>query len=101
MMHNQTKSKQITDLKLQALNQHQQEHLTALKNGQTDLQELDLFAMGVTDHALGCLIERLEQLRFLSLADTKITNAGLLHLQDKKELRELHLDNTGITDSGL
>jgi DNA-binding response OmpR family regulator len=64
-------------------------------------QKLDLFRMDVTDKDLGHLTSGLDNLRFLSLADTNVTNEGLVHLQGLTELQELHLDATGVTDEGL
>lgn len=64
-------------------------------------QKLDLFNTKVTDDDLGYLLRSLDDLRFLSLAETKVSNAGLVHLTRLKRLQELHLDNTGITNEGL
>jgi len=64
-------------------------------------QKLDLLDTKVGDRDLGYLIEALDDLRFLSLAGTRITNAGLEHIQAIRGLRELHLDGTSITDEGL
>jgi len=64
-------------------------------------QMLDLFQMDVCDQDLLTLVNGLENLRFLSLADTDITNRCLSHLQGMKDLRELHLDNTKVNDDGL
>jgi DNA-binding response OmpR family regulator len=64
-------------------------------------QKLDLFRMDVTDKDLGHLTSGLDNLRFLSLADTNVTNEGLVHLKDLKELQELHLDATQVNDDGL
>ncbi len=64
-------------------------------------QKLDLFNTQITDHDLAYLIGSLDNLRFLSLAETKISDAGLVHLKALKVLQELHLDNTSVTDNGL
>ena len=64
-------------------------------------QKLDLLDMEITDRDLGYLIEALDDLRFLSLAGTKITDAGLEHIKALKDLQELHLDGTAITSHGL
>ena len=44
---------------------------------------------------------RLHDLRFLSLAETRVGDAGLAHLQSLTSQQELHLDHTNITDEGL
>jgi len=64
-------------------------------------QKLDLLGMDITDRDLGYLVAALDTLRFLSLARTRITDAGLMHLKGLKDLQELHLDGTAITDQGL
>lgn len=64
-------------------------------------QKLDLFNTKVTDDDLGYLLSSLDELRFLSLAQTNISDKGLVHLKRLKRLQELHLDNTGITNKGL
>lgn len=64
-------------------------------------QKLDLLETEITDRELGYLLGSLDNLRFLSLAETRITNMGLEHLLALKSLQELHLDHTEITDEGL
>jgi signal transduction histidine kinase len=64
-------------------------------------QKLDLLGMEVTDRDLGYLVEALDNLRFLSLAGTRVTDAGLAHVKRLKGLQELHLDGTAISDAGL
>ncbi len=64
-------------------------------------QKLDLFNTEVKDDDLSFLLQSLDDLRFLSLAATKISDAGLVYLKPLKHLEELHLDKTGITDNGL
>ncbi len=64
-------------------------------------QKLDLFNTVLTDRNLEYLVAGLDDLRFLSLAETGITDAGLAHLSRLEDLEELHLDNTAITDQGL
>ena len=64
-------------------------------------QKLDLFNTVLTDRNLDYLVAGLDNLRFLSLAETGITDAGLAHLSRLTDLEELHLDNTSITDQGL
>ncbi len=64
-------------------------------------QKLDLLDMEIKDRDLGYLVESLGNLRFLSLAGTRITDAGLEYITALKDLQELHLDGTAITDDGL
>jgi DNA-binding response OmpR family regulator len=64
-------------------------------------QKLDLLDTEIGDRDLGYLVEALDNLRFLSLAGTRIADAGLEHVKALKGLRELHLDRTAITDVGL
>lgn len=64
-------------------------------------QKLDLLDMEIRDHDLGYLVDAVDNLRFLSLAGTRITDAGLEHIKALKDLRELHLDGTSVTDDGL
>ena len=64
-------------------------------------QKLDLLSTRISDRELGNLLASLHDLRFLSLAETKVGDAGLIHLQSLSRLQELHLDHTEITDEGL
>ena len=64
-------------------------------------QKLDLLSTQINDRELETLLASLHDLRFLSLAETRIGDAGLAHLQSLTHLQELHLDHTEITDEGL
>ena len=64
-------------------------------------QKLDLLATQISDQELGNLLSSLNDLRFLSLAETRVSDAGLTHLQSLTKLQELHLDHSDITDDGL
>ncbi len=64
-------------------------------------QKLDLLSTQISDRELESLLSSLHDLRFLSLAETKVGDAGLAHLTSMKKLQELHLDHTEITDEGL
>ncbi len=64
-------------------------------------QKLDLLSTQINDRELEALLASLHGLRFLSLAETKVGDAGLVHLQSLTHLQELHLDHTEITDEGL
>jgi CheY-like chemotaxis protein len=64
-------------------------------------QKLDLLSTRISDQELGNLLASLTDLRFLSLAETRVGDAGLVHLQSLSRLQELHLDHSNITDAGL
>jgi Leucine-rich repeat (LRR) protein len=64
-------------------------------------QKLDLLSTQISDRELGNLLSSLNDLRFLSLAETRVGDAGLVHLQSLTHLQELHLDHSDITDEGL
>jgi CheY-like chemotaxis protein len=64
-------------------------------------QKLDLLSTQISDQELGNLLSSLNDLRFLSLAETRVGDAGLVHLQSLTKLQELHLDHSDITDEGL
>lgn len=64
-------------------------------------QKLDLLSTQISDEELKSLLANLHDLRFLSLAETKVGNEGLVHLAQMKDLQELHLDYTDVTDEGL
>lgn len=64
-------------------------------------QKLDLLSTQISDEELENLLTSLHDLRFLSLAETKVGDAGLVHLTSMKDLQELHLDHTEISDEGL
>jgi Leucine-rich repeat (LRR) protein len=64
-------------------------------------QKLDLLSTQISDRELGSLLSSLNDLRFLSLAETRVGDAGLVHLQSLTHLQELHLDHSDITDEGL
>jgi CheY-like chemotaxis protein len=64
-------------------------------------QKLDLLSTQISDRELGNLLSSLHDLRFLSLAETRVGDAGLAHLKSLTNLQELHLDHSDITDEGL
>ncbi|KAI9346752.1 hypothetical protein DFJ73DRAFT_464725 [Zopfochytrium polystomum] len=64
------------------------------------LEALDLAGFSVTDEALGETLSGFnETLMVLRLSGNKITDEGLSHLKDLKNLTELYLDRTLITDA--
>jgi len=62
--------------------------------------ELTLSSSAVTDAGLRSL-GRLPKLRVLRLDHTTITDDGVAHFADLRNLEELDLSNTGITDAGM
>ena len=64
-------------------------------------QKLDLLSTQISDRELETLLASLHDLRFLSLAETRVGDEGIAHLQSLSSLQELHLDHTEITDNGL
>ncbi|HEY2250682.1 MAG TPA: hypothetical protein VGH74_06460 [Planctomycetaceae bacterium] len=75
--------------------------LLALK-GLTKLRSLGLFGTLISDQGMAAL-HGLGDLEVLTLGATRISDAGLLHLspQAAAHLKELDLQQTQITDSGL
>jgi hypothetical protein len=63
--------------------------------------ELDLSATGITDEQLAEKLKGLTQLKWLSLWNTDVTDAGLVHLKGLTNLKRLFLNDTGVTDVGL
>ncbi|MCY2995297.1 MAG: hypothetical protein NTY19_46660 [Planctomycetota bacterium] len=61
---------------------------------------LDLSSTKVTDAGL-IHLEGLTQLQTLNLGSTSITDAGLAHLKGLTKLQELDLSSTKVTDAGV
>jgi len=70
-------------------------HLGALRQ----LKELH-FAGTVNNSSL-VYVEGLQNLEILSLAGTRVTDAGLFHLRGLTRLEELYLDDTAVTGTGF
>jgi hypothetical protein len=66
----------------------------------SNLQELDLAGLQLTDSDLAVLAE-LKNLRVLHLEKTPLTDAGLVHLKGLKQLTYLNIYSTQVTDAGL
>jgi RNA polymerase sigma factor (sigma-70 family) len=66
-----------------------------------NLTTLDLFDTRVTDAGLVHLAEWMPLLQSLDLNGTKITDAGLLHLKGLKHLRRLDVSKTNVTEAGV
>ncbi len=62
---------------------------------------LDLSGPGTTDEVLAEKVKGLTKLEWLYLMNTKVTDAGLVHLKGLTNLERLFLTNTKITDAGL
>lgn len=58
-------------------------------------------ASGFNDSQIGLLTDLADQIAWLKLSGTKITDAGLKELAKLKNLNKLHLEHTAITDAGL
>jgi mono/diheme cytochrome c family protein len=54
-----------------------------------------------TDKDLQLLEQIKEQLIWLKLGNTKITDAGLIYISKLKNLTKLYVENTAVTDNGL
>ncbi|WP_221389680.1 c-type cytochrome domain-containing protein [Dyadobacter sp. NIV53] len=58
-------------------------------------------APGFNDSQMGLITALSEQIAWLKLGDTKITDAALKEISKLKNLNKLHLEHTVITDAGL
>ena len=79
---------------------HQLKANSAWPNVPLEIQAIKLDGTGILDADLISLRDA-SGLLDLSLADTKITNAAIAHVQSLRELKRLNLSNTGITDGCL
>ncbi|MDF2378290.1 MAG: hypothetical protein P1U81_18780 [Verrucomicrobiales bacterium] len=70
-----------------------------------DTPELRFSALNVakefSDDGLLALKPVSEQLKWVDLARTQVTDAGLAHLKGMNNLTRLHLENTKVTDAGI
>ena len=64
------------------------------------LQELSLTETQITDAGLVHL-QVLTLLQDLSLRDTQVTDAGLIHLKRLNQLENIYLRGTRVTDRGI
>jgi hypothetical protein len=62
--------------------------------------EFHLTARDLSDVGLACVAGRTDIIS-LNLRDTKITDAGLMHLTTLSGLKRLHLERTAISDDGI
>jgi hypothetical protein len=46
-------------------------------------------------------LAKLKRLTFLSLTNTQVTDAGMVHLAELTTLKLLYLNNTQVTDAGV
>lgn len=63
--------------------------------------EFQLGGNRISDAQLAALPHLSEQVYWLNLANTKVTDSGLAALEPLKNLEKLHLEKTTITDAGL
>jgi hypothetical protein len=70
-----------------------------------DTPELRFSALNVSkeyaDDQIALLKPVAGDIKWIDLARTKVTDKGLAHLTEMKNLSRLHLENTAITDAGL
>jgi hypothetical protein len=64
-------------------------------------ETLDLSGQGTTDEVLAESVKRLTNLKELSLRNTQVTDAGLVHLKRLTNLKFLWLHRTQISDTGI
>ena len=72
---------------------------TNAQNVATLSRVISVLNTNVTDEGLKHL-KNLKNLRILMLSDTQVTDAGLEHLKQLPNLREVHLDGTPTTAAG-
>ncbi len=76
--------------------------VTPIAQGQNLLQASAAnLAATFVDEQLALFTPLAEQLAWLDLHNTKISDAGLAHVAQLKQLMRLRLENTAITDAGL
>lgn len=75
-------------------------HMPLLLKLQDQLLWLDLSETAITDNALP-LIARFKNLTRLRLDNTRVTDAGIVHLKALPGLRSLNLYGTKVSDKGL
>ena len=73
-------------------------HLKALKKIKKQLIKLDLSGTNLNDKLI-TKIESFENLKFLKINDTEISNKGLIFINEKIE--SLNLNNTSVTQEGV
>ena len=76
------------------------EHLAYAATSLHDVRDLSLFNSDITDAGL-VHVAKLRQLQGLMLSDAKITDAGLKHLAGLRNLENLFLRGSDITGAGL
>ncbi|MFH5806785.1 hypothetical protein [Alienimonas sp. DA493] len=67
----------------------------------TKMEDLDLWATGATDATMTEVIANFENLKALSLQQTKVGDEGLKALADLKQLERLDLSETQVTDESV
>lgn len=72
-----------------------------LANGQNLIEVSAVNKPGLNDEQVGLLKPLSEQIIWLKVGSTKITDKALKDISGLKNLRKLHLENTAITDAGL
>lgn len=72
-----------------------------IANQQNQLEVSAVNAHGFTDAQAGLLTKLNQQIIWLKLADTQLTDVALSSIAQLKNLQKLHLERTRVTDSGL
>ncbi|QRR02970.1 c-type cytochrome domain-containing protein [Dyadobacter sandarakinus] len=75
--------------------------VNTLSQDQNLLEVSAVNAPGFSDAQAALLTALAEQITWLKLGDTKITDQGLKEIAKLKNLSKLHLEHTGVTDAGM
>lgn len=75
--------------------------VNALAQDQNLLEVSAVNAPNFSDKDMALLAPVAQQIAWLKLGDTKITDAALKDLPKLKNLNKLHLEHTGVTDAGI
>lgn len=85
----------------QAIEAVQKVNLLVLPLAQNLIEVSAVNKPGLTDEQVGLLKPLSEQIVWLKIGGTKITDKALKDISGFKNLKKLHLENTAITDAGL
>lgn len=98
----------VLNLKVAAANQKDIEALKKaglivnnLSHDQNLIEVSAVNAPDFSDKQMGLITTLSEQIAWLKLGDTKITDVALKEISKLKNLNKLHLEHTGITDVGM
>ncbi len=94
----------VAEANAQAVEKLQQTGALCMKLAQdTNLLDVEFQLNGpnISDAQVPLLAPLAEQVYWLNLANTKVTDSGLAPIAQLKNLRRLHLEKTQVTDAGL